>query len=157
MGISFFAPLHGTIFTDWKLSTWGFFDGIEGSDTAGYIEAIGNDVKNFKIGDRVIACTPSATSDKNGTYQSFSIAPQHLVAGISQKLAFNEAVTIPLCFSTAVVAIHGVLGINEEQSHVVAAESTPSFRGVDKILINGGGSAIGFYAAQLATLAGLEV
>jgi NADPH:quinone reductase-like Zn-dependent oxidoreductase len=70
-----------------------------------------------------------------------------MVAKIPDDLSFEEAATIPLCFLTAVIAIFGSLGVPEEYS----LASPP------KLLVNGAGSAIGFYAAQLAKLAGLEV
>ncbi|UZJ50699.1 hypothetical protein CBS101457_000019 [Exobasidium rhododendri] len=133
---------------DWKLSVWGIFEGIDGSDTAGFVSAVGKGVTEVRVGDRVIACTPSATSDRHGTYQPFSIAPKHLVARIPDTLPFAEAATLPLCFVTAVVAIHGVLRVPEVRSDRYQHQ---------KILINGAGSSIGFYAAQLARLAGLEV
>lgn len=41
---------------DWKLAPLGMYEGIEGNDVAGYIEAVGSDVKDFKKGDKV-SCT----------------------------------------------------------------------------------------------------
>lgn len=38
---------------DWKLAPYGVFEGIEGSDVAGYIEAVGHSVTEFSKGDRV--------------------------------------------------------------------------------------------------------
>lgn len=108
---------------------------------------IGEGVDGLKIGDRVLGCTPSATDDRYGTYQHYSIAPRHMVAKIPENLSFEEAATIPLCFLTAVIAIFGSLGVPE----IYSLASPP------KLLVNGAGSAIGFYAAQLAKLAGLEV
>ncbi len=37
---------------DWKMAHYGY-EGIEGNDIAGYIEAVGADVNDFKKGDRV--------------------------------------------------------------------------------------------------------
>ncbi|PWN89731.1 GroES-like protein [Acaromyces ingoldii] len=130
---------------DWKLSEWNLFEGIEGSDVAGIVEAVGHGVADLRHGDRVIACTPSATSDRCGAYQPFSIAPEHLVARIPPALSLEEAATLPLCFATASVAVHGVLRV------AVSHQTRP------KILVNGVGSSIGFYAAQLARHAGLDV
>lgn len=130
---------------DWKLSEWNLFEGIEGSDVAGVVEAIGEGVAGLRHGDRVIACTPSATSDRCGAYQPFSIAPEHLVARIPPALSLEEAATLPLCFATASVAVHGVLQVS------IGQQTRP------RILVNGVGSSIGFYAAQLARHAGLDV
>src|SRR3954464_8556156 len=38
---------------DWKISKIGAFEGIEGNDVAGYVEAVGANVTEFKKGDRV--------------------------------------------------------------------------------------------------------
>ena len=38
---------------DWKLSARGINEGIEGNDVAGYIEAVGSEVKELKQGDTV--------------------------------------------------------------------------------------------------------
>lgn len=132
---------------DWKLSEWNLFEGIEGSDVAGVVEAVGDGVAGLRHGDRVMACTPSATSDRCGAYQPFSIAPEHLVVRIPPALSLEEAATLPLCFATASVAVHGVLQVQAP----VGQQTRP------KILVNGVGSSIGFYAAQLARHAGLDV
>lgn len=42
---------------DWKIASFGIFEGIEGNDVAGYIDAVGSDVKDFKKGDRVSTTT----------------------------------------------------------------------------------------------------
>ncbi len=38
---------------DWKLAYYGLFEGIEGNDVAGHIEAVGANVKHLSKGDRV--------------------------------------------------------------------------------------------------------
>lgn len=39
--------------SDWKLAKWGMFEGIEGNDVAGHVEAVGSGVTEFKKGDKV--------------------------------------------------------------------------------------------------------
>ena len=41
---------------DWKMAKWGIFEGIEGNDVAGHVEAVGSEVNNLKEGDRVSPC-----------------------------------------------------------------------------------------------------
>jgi NADPH:quinone reductase-like Zn-dependent oxidoreductase len=38
-------------------------EGIEGNDVAGYVEAVGEGVRDFKKGDKVAAMTDSLTQD----------------------------------------------------------------------------------------------
>ena len=44
---------------DWKLAAYGMYEGIEGNDVAGHIEAVGSEVKDLKTGDRVSCSTHS--------------------------------------------------------------------------------------------------
>lgn len=46
---------------DWKLASYGMYEGIEGNDVAGHIEAVGSDVKDLKKGDRVGSATTLST------------------------------------------------------------------------------------------------
>ena len=38
---------------DWKIPEWMSFEAVEGNDIAGYVEAVGSDVTDFKKGDKV--------------------------------------------------------------------------------------------------------
>lgn len=59
---------------DWKLSKVGIWEGhIEGNDVAGYVEAIGDGVSEFNVGDRVGAFTRMRTHDKFGACVFFII------------------------------------------------------------------------------------
>src|SRR5262245_26236512 len=59
-----------------------------GSEVAGVVDAVGEDVTEFKAGDRVQAMTSGATG---GTYCEYSIAPAGKAFRIPDTMSFEEA------------------------------------------------------------------
>src|SRR3990172_6854056 len=98
------------------------FPHILGADGAGIIEQIGSDVKNVKVGDKVLlnpgiscnACEQCNSGEHsqcstfhllgehvNGTFAEFVKAPFENVHSIPGGLSFEEAAAFPLVFLTA--------------------------------------------------------
>jgi NADPH:quinone reductase-like Zn-dependent oxidoreductase len=138
---------------DWKLSKWGFFEGIEGNDIAGYVVKAGSKVTAFKVGQKAGAFTPMGKHDKYGAYQGSTVTPEHTAFAIGENTSFDQAAALPLAALTAVVGLFVKLKLPEP-----TADGKP-VPGADKtgLLVWGAGSAVGGYVIQLAKLAGLHV
>jgi NADPH:quinone reductase-like Zn-dependent oxidoreductase len=136
---------------DWKLSTWGMFEGIEGNDIAGTVIAVGSDVTEFSIGDRVGSFTPMATHDKYGAYQRYTVTP----AATSWKLgsaSYEEAATLPLAVLTAVLGLFDKARLDLEEPS--SSGKPQGDHSKESVLIWGASSSVGSFALQLAKLAG---
>ncbi|TKY89333.1 hypothetical protein EX895_001864 [Sporisorium graminicola] len=138
---------------DWKLALDGLYEGIEGNDIAGYIEAVGSEVKNLKKGDRVIAFTRMASGDQYGAYQQYTVAPAWTTAKFNEKISLVDGATLPLAVTTAFIGLFDKLCLPEPSS-----DSRPA-GGTDKInlLVWGASSSVGAYVTQLARIAGFNI
>jgi len=111
---------------------------ILGIDLAGEIEAVGNDVKLFKVGDKVFG----SPGTKFGGHAEYCCVPEK--GGLAIKpagMSWEEAASICLAGNTALFFIRDLAKIQSGQ----------------KILIHGASGAIGTYAVQLARYFGAEV
>lgn len=113
---------------------------IGGTELAGVIEAVGDEVQHFKPGDRVLGM-----SVKNfGAYAEYKCLPQESpLALIPENISFEEAVGICDGGATALIFLR-----DKAQLHL---------RKGQKVLINGASGAVGIYAVQLAKYYGAEV
>ncbi|KAL2869686.1 zinc-binding alcohol dehydrogenase family protein [Aspergillus lucknowensis] len=148
--------VSGTNPKDWKLPEWLNKAGNQGDDIAGTVETVGENVTEFKPGDRVAAFHEMMTS--GGSYAEYAIAWQHTtfhipkhtsfegktlltVAGACYLMSILEAATLPLAAMTSVAVLYHHLALPEPWRP--ATSPIP-------IVIYGGASAIGAYAIQLA-------
>jgi NADPH2:quinone reductase len=69
-----------------------------GSEVAGTIEAIGPEVSDFSIGDRVQAMT-------SGGYAEYTLAPASRTFPIPDAMSFAEAAAMPVIYQTAYLAL----------------------------------------------------
>lgn len=108
---------------------------VLGLEVAGEIEAIGEGVSEWKIGDKVCALTPG------GGYAEYCLAPASHCLQVPQGLSFIEAAGIPETFFTvwSNVFMRGQLKAGET------------------FLVHGGTSGIGTTAIQLAKKMGAKV
>jgi len=109
-------------------------DMLLGDECSGRIIAVGNKVKNLKLGDEVIA-------NGSGCFASHLTVPASYVVRKPSSLSFEEAATIPVAFMTAWYALH-------QLGRIQCGE---------KILIHSATGGVGLAAIQIARLAGAEI
>ena len=104
-----------------------------GTDLAGVIEAVGDDVVRWQPGDAVFG-------EGVGTFAEYAVASVDQVAALPSGLSFDDAAALPLAASTALLCL----------------EETQLAPG-DRVLINGASGGVGTYAVQAAKALGLHV
>lgn len=72
-----------------RVTSWPIVPGLDG---AGVVEFVGHNVKNFERGDEVLAAF--STGDRSGSYQTFAIVPEMMVAKKPNAWSFEEAATV---------------------------------------------------------------
>ncbi|KIW16766.1 hypothetical protein PV08_03956 [Exophiala spinifera] len=121
-----------------------------GDDVAGHVEAVGSDVTEFKVGDRVAAFHKMRTP--HGAFAEYAIAPAKTTFHLPDKTSFEEAATIPLAAMTAAVGLFSRLGLPEPWvgQQVSQARKDATAGGV---VVYGASSAVGAFAVKLLTRA----
>ncbi|WP_369797234.1 NADP-dependent oxidoreductase [Nesterenkonia sp. AN1] len=131
---------------DWKLMSGGLdqlmdvvFPVIPGWDVSGVVEAIGPDVPEFSVGDRVASY---ARKDfiHGGTYAEYVSVPAASVARIPEGVDFDSAAGLPLA---------GLTALRSLETLELTAEDT--------LLIHAASGGVGHLAAQLAVERGATV
>ncbi len=80
-----------------------------GSEVAGVVDAVGEDVTGFKIGDRVQAMATG------GTYCEYSIAPAEKAFRIPDAMSFEEAAAMIVVYQTSYFALTRRAAIRPEE------------------------------------------
>lgn len=111
---------------------------ILGSDVAGTVEAVGDGVTRFRVGDDVIGDTFDAGF---GTFAELARAPERALVPKPAEVSFDDASTLP---QAAVLALQGL------------RHGKPVGPG-DRVLVNGAGGGAGTFAVQLAAALGATV
>ena len=128
---------------DWKGPKWFYGENeayVEGNDVAGIIVAVGQDVSEYKVGDRVAAFTKIRSRDnkvclgkwpqsvrssrktmKYGAYQQYTVAPASVTFPIPDNTTFEEAATLPLASMTAAIGLFVRLGIPAPETPVAGS------------------------------------
>ena len=120
---------------------WGLFKPkyrILGSDIAGVVENVGQNVINFKPGDEVFG---DLSECGWGGFAEYVCAPENTLALKPPNMTFEQAASIP-------------------QAGVLAYQGLFDYGKVDagkKVLINGAGGGVGTFAIQIAKFIGAEV
>ncbi|KAI0124003.1 chaperonin 10-like protein [Xylariales sp. AK1849] len=121
-----------------------------GDDTAGFVHSVGNDVYEFKPGDRVAAMHDFR--EENGSFAEYAVAPDWNTFHIPQTVSFEEAATIPVAAVTAAIALYVDMKLPapyDSRKPAEGGERVP-------LLIYGVTSAVGAFAAKLVRLSGLR-
>lgn len=110
---------------------------ILGSDIAGVVEAVGQNVTEFQTGDPVFGELPGY----RGGFAEYACTHGRTLMRKPPSLSFEQAAAIP---QGGVIALNGI---------VTKGRVQPG----QKVLINGAGGSAGVFAIQLARLHGAEV
>lgn len=112
---------------------------IPGSDIAGLVEAVGEDVREFKPGDAVWG--DLSFPHGLGAFAEYVAVSEKALAPKPVSMTFEQAATYP---QSAIVALQGLRDRRE-------------IRPGQKVLINGAGGGMGTFAVQIARYFGAEV
>ncbi|KKI98750.1 zinc-dependent alcohol dehydrogenase family protein [Prochlorothrix hollandica] len=113
---------------------------VLGCDGAGVVEAVGNRVERYRVGDEVYFCQ-GGLGGPGGTYADYAVVDERFVAPKPQSLSFAEAAAAPLVLITAWEALY-------DRGRLQAVQTA---------LIHGGAGGVGHVAIQLAKLRGARV
>ena len=113
--------------------------GVLGMDFAGTVEAIGDDVTDFAVGDEVYGCA-GGLADLQGSLAEYMLADAKLVAHKPKSISMREAAALPLVGITAYEGLARA-GVSKGQ----------------KVLVHGGAGGVGHIALQLAKYFGGDV
>jgi len=107
---------------------------VRGADVAGMVEAIGEEVTRFKVGDEVFGYC-------QGAFAEYAIAAANLLAVKPSNLTLEQAATLGVSGVTALQGLRDVGAVKPGQ----------------KVLIVGASGGVGTFAVQIAKSLGAEV
>ncbi|KAI1491433.1 hypothetical protein F5X96DRAFT_478283 [Biscogniauxia mediterranea] len=105
-----------------------------GFEASGVVTAVGKNVKNIDVGNRVAAMTQGAFATSTRTKGSFAFK-------LPEDMSFEAGATLPLAYSTAYYSLIELGRLHEDES----------------VLIHAGAGAVGQAAISLAQMVGAEV
>ncbi|PTJ80434.1 zinc-binding alcohol dehydrogenase family protein [Staphylococcus kloosii] len=117
---------------------------VLGFDALGVVEAVGEKVSSFKVGDKVYY---SGSPNYQGSNEEYQLVDERVVALKPTNLSDVEAASIPLTALTASETLFDVFGISHQPKEN---------EGKSILIINGAGG-VGSIATQIAKHHGLKV
>jgi NADPH:quinone reductase-like Zn-dependent oxidoreductase len=111
---------------------------VPGYDVAGTIDAVGDAVSDFVVGDTVVGFIPMT---EDGSAAQYVVAPADVLANAPSSMSLADAAALPSVALTAWQGLFDDAGLEAGQ----------------RLLIIGAGGAVGGYAVQLAKRAGAHV
>jgi NADPH:quinone reductase-like Zn-dependent oxidoreductase len=109
-----------------------------GADIAGWVEAVGSAVTQFRPGDQVYG---DLAASGNGAFAEYIAVPEHAVALKPANLTYEQAAAVPMAAVTALQALR----------------DGGKIRAGHQVLINGASGGVGTFAVQIAKAFGAEV
>jgi len=113
---------------------------IPGSDAAGTVEAVGDQVPEWRVGDRVYI-GGTAAGRALGAYAELAVCERRQVHRLSDRVSFEQGAAVNVPYATAYRAL------------VHKAHAQPG----EAVLIHGASGGVGLAAVQLALALGLRV
>jgi NADPH:quinone reductase-like Zn-dependent oxidoreductase len=110
---------------------------ILGADISGIVEALGKDVKGFKVGDEVFG---DLSSNGWGGLAEYVSAKENVFVHRPSNMSHEEAAAVPMAAVTALQSL--------KKGNIKAGQ---------KVLINGASGGVGTFALQIAKSFGTEV
>lgn len=115
-----------------------------GDDVAGFVHAVGSNVTDFHVGDRVAALHELGTP--GGSYAEFALVWDWTTFHLGDHVSFEEAATVPMAALMASIGLFGMLEVVAGPwIHVQAGSEEP-------LVIYGAAGAVGAFAVKLAKL-----
>jgi NADPH:quinone reductase-like Zn-dependent oxidoreductase len=106
---------------------------ILGCDMAGQVEAVGQDVTEFRPGDEVLALL-----EQGGGFAEYVSVPERLLARKPGNLSHEQAAAVPMAATTALLGLRDVGRVKPGQA----------------VLVNGASGGVGAFAIQIARALG---
>jgi len=113
---------------------------IPGGDAAGVVEAVGKDVTNVTVGDRVYTAGGNARL-LNGCYAELLACDADLVCALPASLSFSQGAAVGVNYATAARALH-------HKARAIPGET---------LFVHGASGGVGIAACQLGRAHGLRV
>jgi NADPH2:quinone reductase len=141
--------------TDWKQRS-GLRAGddelaetVPNQDGSGVVDAVGPDVTDFAVGDRVWLLLAGNHAPTSGTAQEYTVLPADRLVALPDDVGFDEGAALAVPGLTA----HRALTVAEDGPDRLA----PGALTGRTVLVSGGAGAVGNAAIQLARWAGATV
>lgn len=112
------------------------FPKILGGECAGRVVKVGETVRNYKVGDRVVVLT-----GRSRAYAEYVVATELMLAPLPENITYSEGAALPIAGCTAYDALYKLGNLKAGQ----------------QVLIYGAYGSVGSYAVQLAKLEGATV
>jgi len=113
---------------------------IPGTDVAGIVEAVGQNVTRFKVGDEVFGECAKHGWMSGGAYAEYAAVRENCLASKPKNVSFEQAAAVP---TPGIIALNNLGGITRPKRATV--------------LINGAGGCMGPIALQIAKADGAHV
>ncbi|KAI5115304.1 hypothetical protein M0805_005593 [Coniferiporia weirii] len=155
------VKIHATALNpvDWKIRAYNFivekYPTVLGLESSGTVEEVGEGVKGFAKGDRVLH--EGSFSDDKATFQQYTTVPAEITAKLPSNVSFDQGASIPVGLATAAIGLYG------DRSQPGAKKLTPPWEEGGKglyagqpIIVFGGSTSVGQYVIQFVRLSGFS-